>query len=186
MGYILTGDQQKTASRRIGEILRQFGQDEYPYDPERAFEALQAVSEGRFDAVGGEFPSMIYAADLIPDGYVVVEDVARSKFHVRDLEFVAFLNPVLAYVSGKEMRRLSVVLRGDLGLCDAKLIHDQQLGIPKELREGRIVFPGTVLQSHSQFFIPYLKKRQEDIRWSLAFRCLDDTFSDKDFFARRK
>ncbi|MBI2050683.1 MAG: hypothetical protein HYT31_02660 [Parcubacteria group bacterium] len=54
MGYILTGDQQRTASRRLGEILRQLGQDEYPYDPERALAALQAFHEGRFGSLGVE------------------------------------------------------------------------------------------------------------------------------------
>ncbi len=50
MGYILTGDQQRRANKRLGEILRQFGQDEYPYDPERALDALQNFHEGRLEA----------------------------------------------------------------------------------------------------------------------------------------
>ncbi|OIO48830.1 MAG: hypothetical protein AUJ34_02295 [Parcubacteria group bacterium CG1_02_41_12] len=49
MGYQLTGDQYKTALRRIGEIQRQLGQATgYPYDPNGLLGSLQAISEGRF------------------------------------------------------------------------------------------------------------------------------------------
>ena len=49
MGYELTGDQYKTAFRRIGEIQRQLGQATgYPYDPNGLLGSLQAISEGRF------------------------------------------------------------------------------------------------------------------------------------------
>ena len=40
MGNILTGDQAKAAFRKLGEIARQLGQDEYPYDPDRLLGAL--------------------------------------------------------------------------------------------------------------------------------------------------
>ncbi|MDP1709501.1 MAG: hypothetical protein Q8L21_01285 [Candidatus Komeilibacteria bacterium] len=75
MGYILTGDQQKTVKRRLGEILRQFGQDEYPHNPERALDALQAFSEGRFEVMGSakkrEEPAILR---LIPGGEMLVLD----------------------------------------------------------------------------------------------------------------
>ena len=57
MGYQLTGDQSKLANKKIGDILSQLGQEEYPFDPERLLGALQALSEGRFEAVGGQFSS---------------------------------------------------------------------------------------------------------------------------------
>lgn len=52
MGRILTGDQVREFSRKLGEIHRQVGQAEYPFDPERALLAIQAISEGRFDLSG--------------------------------------------------------------------------------------------------------------------------------------
>ena len=48
MGYQLTGDQLKAAMRRIGDIQRQLGQEEYPHCPKALLDALQAVGEGRF------------------------------------------------------------------------------------------------------------------------------------------
>jgi len=77
MGYILTGDQQRTANKRIGEILRQFGQDEYPYDPERTLDALQAFHEGRFDAVGVATLQPILR--LISGGETLVIDETDGK-----------------------------------------------------------------------------------------------------------
>ena len=56
MGYNLSGDQFKTLVKRVQEILRQFGQTEYPFDPEHAIRtltALQKFSEGKFLEVMG-------------------------------------------------------------------------------------------------------------------------------------
>lgn len=90
MGYTLTGDQQKTANRRIGEILRQFGQDEYPYDPERALDALQSFSEGRFESMGArkwrEQDGVIYFS-VTSDGTTGpqwIERLEAKGFDVRD------------------------------------------------------------------------------------------------------
>lgn len=74
MGYKLTGDQLKTALKRLGEIGRQFGQAEYPYDPERLLLALQDVIEGRFVAAdaGDTYPVVVdYSksfAEMVEDG----------------------------------------------------------------------------------------------------------------------
>ncbi|MFA6131964.1 MAG: hypothetical protein WC702_02775 [Patescibacteria group bacterium] len=45
MRYILTGDQLRTALRRLSEIERQLGQAEYPHDPARLLEGLQKLVE---------------------------------------------------------------------------------------------------------------------------------------------
>jgi hypothetical protein len=51
MGYNLTGDQLKTAAKRIGELLRLVGQAEFPYEPEGFLRDLQSLIErGRLAA----------------------------------------------------------------------------------------------------------------------------------------
>src|SRR3989338_5730312 len=54
MGYILTGDQMRTVYRKLGEIQRQLGQAEYPYDPERLILSLQGIVEGQFWEMDGQ------------------------------------------------------------------------------------------------------------------------------------
>lgn len=154
MGHVLTVDQQRTALRRIGNILRQFGQDEYPYDPARAIDALQAFSEGMF---GIKFPSEIHIADLIHKGWTVVKDVEPSEFNVSDLEFISFLEGDEQFVAGDVMRKRAVMLRGNMGLCDVNRILKCQNEIPEDIRGKRIVLPGTVLRNPAgDLLVPYL------------------------------
>ena len=75
MGNILTGDQAKAVFRKLGELHRQLGQGEYPHDPERLLGALQALTEGRFEAVATSYPSQVYCPELISKGWAVLEDV---------------------------------------------------------------------------------------------------------------
>lgn len=58
MGHVLTGDQLRTALKRLGDIERQLGQKEYPHDPEGLLNVLQAVGEGKFRVNGGYEPTV--------------------------------------------------------------------------------------------------------------------------------
>jgi len=75
MGHVLTGDQLRAAMRKLGDLMRQFGQGEYPHDPALALAALQAIDEGRF---GGQAQIVVskHLIDcdvnpFVPDGWKV-------------------------------------------------------------------------------------------------------------------
>lgn len=171
MGFILTGDQHQAVDRKIGDLLRQLGQEGgYPHDPVRLLAALQAVGEGRFEAVGHAFPSHLHAADLIPKGWVVVEDVEPSDFKVEDLVFVGFLKDGETVVSGTVMRERAVALKANLGLSDAPRLLQDQTKISTE-RSGNnfIVLAGTVLRSpDGNLNVPVLNFGGE--QWYLCWR----------------
>ncbi len=158
MRSVLTGDHAKMVSRKLGEIQRQLGQDHYPYDLERLLVALQAIIEGRFDAVGGHFPSITLAADLIKEGWKVVDDVVWSDFNIRNLAPLALIFHQERSVSGEEMRRRAVQYHCDLGLVDLKRMLTEQEKIPTEFRNFETVFPGTILMdSEGVRRVPCLK-----------------------------
>lgn len=188
MGNTLTGDQYKVAVKRLGEVLRQLGQTEYPYDPERLNAALQAITEGRFEtvgAVGGLFPCQIHAADLIPKGWTIIEDVFPTELKVKDMEFISFLEKGEEYVGGEKMRQRAITLRGNLGLCDAKRVLADQAKLPKNLRGNYIIFPGTFLRdSDDDPGVPYLRWR--GVCWVLDFSWLCGGFRGSDRLARGK
>ncbi len=152
MGCILTGDQLRTALKRLGDIERQLGQKEYPHDPEGLLNALQAVGEGEFKTIGGKyFPSQFLAADLIPkdkygNPWVVVEDVLPSNFKVEDLEFVSFLKDGELRVNNETMQKRARELKANFGLVDGKRLLERQDNIPAKLRgKFLILLPGTIL-----------------------------------------
>ncbi len=133
----------------------------------------------------GQFPSEIQAADLIPEGWTVVEDVEPSKFNVSDLEFVSFLEGEEQSVTGEEMRKRAVTLQGNLGLCDGKRMIACQNEIPEDLRSKYIVLPGTVLRYSVGFLlVPCLLWFGD--RWILGFRWLVCDWFSLGRLARRK
>lgn len=133
----------------------------------------------------GQFPSETQAADLIPEGWAVVEDVEPSEFNISDLEFVSFLEGEEQYVAGEEMRKRSVALRGNLGLCDAKRLLAGQNEIPEDIRSKYIVLPGTVLRGSDRYLrVPFLYWHGG--RWILIFFWLDYVWYGGYRFARRK
>ncbi|MFH1781349.1 MAG: hypothetical protein ABH835_01930 [Patescibacteria group bacterium] len=175
MGYVLSGDQLREFTRKLGEIQRQLGQDEYPHNPDKLKAALQAITEGRFEAVGGLFPSEIHAADLIPRKWKVVEDVASAEFRVEDLEFISFLEADEDSVPGTVMRKRAVRLEPSFGLSDAPKLLAEQDKIPASMRGKYIVLAGTLLRDpDGHLYVPYLYWR--DGQWLLVFRWLDDAW----------
>ncbi len=190
MGYKLTGDQQRSASKRVGEILRQFGQDEYPYDPNRAVDALQAFSEGRFEQICRMFPSEILASDLIPEIWEVTEDVIPSEFKISDLEFISFLVGDEQQISGHEMRKRAVTLRGNMGIVDSKRIIAGWTKIPKEPwnKYSYIALPGTVLRDlGGNLQIPYICQHHwHEGRLELHFVRISENFIGIGCLARIK
>ncbi len=140
------------------KIQQQIWQGNYPHDLERLLAALQAVSEGRFDEVGGQFPSTVFAADRIPEGCRVVEDVLWSNFDIKSVKPCVFLIHRETSIGGDEMRRRAVRDHCNLGLLDLKRMFAEQDKIPAKFRDFETLFPGTVvMDSNKVLKIPYLK-----------------------------
>ena len=79
MGYQLTGDQLKAAMRRIGDIQRQLGQEEYPHCPKAFLDALQAVGEGRFGDILPILCLISGGHELVIDETDGTETIAAAK-----------------------------------------------------------------------------------------------------------
>ena len=183
MGYVLTGDQLREFARKLGEIQRQLGQDEYPHNPDLLKAALQAITEGRFEAMGGLFPSEIHAADLIPKGWKVVDDVTPAEFRVEDLEFISFLEA--DSMPGTDMRERAVRLEASFGLSDAPKLLAEQDKIPASLRGKYIVLAGTLLRyPDGSLGVPVLS--WDGGQWFLYFHWLDGGWDEDARLPRRK
>lgn len=135
---------------------------------------------------GGDlFPSQIHAADLIPQGWMVVEDVAPSKFHVKELEFISFLNQGESSINCEVIRQRAVTLKANLGLVDGKRILAEQDKLPVELRDKYIVLPGTLLRAPDGLLrVAYLF--WDGGRWCLSFRWLGCDWVGHVRLARRR
>lgn len=159
---------------KLLEIKRQMRQaGGYPYDPAQLDRALQALIEGRFNAIVGAKKATCSFADLIPDGWKVAEDVAPSSFDVSKLKLVAFLKKGESAIGGVEMRKRAIELKGNLGLADGQRLLAEQDKIPVEFRDYYIVLSGTVLRgSGGDLDVPCLAFF--DGRWVLDFFWLDD------------
>lgn len=183
MGHKLTGDQRKVATRKLAELQRQIGQDEYPHDPEKLLGALQAINDGRFEVVGTSFPSQIYALELIPENWEVVEDVVPTTKSGR--EFVTFIEAWEEYIGGGLMRARGKKLGANLGLVDAKYDLEHQENSSVELRGKYLVYSGTVLRdSVGRLNVPDLGWRGG--RWVLGFRWISGLFYGSGRLARSK
>ena len=80
MGFILTGDQVRRRDKKLSEFFRQIAQEEYPYDPEKMIKALQAIVEGRFEAINSTyFPttSQKRAREIMGRNYFGVEEAVK-------------------------------------------------------------------------------------------------------------
>lgn len=187
MATIVTGDLYQKLDGKLNEIKRQMRQQGgYGFDPNRLDLALQAIIEGRFEAVGTVFPSVALALDLIPEyngkKCEVVEDVAPSQFDVAKLKAVSFLKGEEQIVRGKIMRKRAIELKGNLGLVDGKRLLAEQVQIPVELREYFIVLPGTLLRDHDgDLHVPCLC--WDGDQWVLSFDWLDDDWDGSDRLA---
>jgi hypothetical protein len=181
MSYILTGDQLRSALRKLGDIERQLGQDSgYPHDPEKLLMALQAVGEGKFQAVvGGLSYCQKNVPHLIPDWVKeVVEDVEPTIVEGAKLSFPGFLqDDDNGRIDGPIMRNRAVEMVANKGLSDVPaLLGKDGKGletIPVELRGGGIyiVLTGTVLRSsHGDLCVPGLYWGGGE--WYLDFRGL--------------
>lgn len=194
MGTMLTGDQHKVANKRIGELLRQLGQKEYPYDPEKLIAALQAIGEGQFGMIGCKFPSRIFVPELIPT-YTddagntcqaeVVEDVQPSDFLVEGLEFIPLLKPGESSIKCPVMQKRAVALRANLGLVDGRRILVEQEKIPVELRgKTLILLPGTLVRRWHYTEFSFLIWSID--RWTMVFNRFDADFDGSSILARPK
>lgn len=138
-------------------------------------------------AVEDPFPSATLALDIIRaqttwelDGIIpyeawqVVEDVQPTSFRIQDVAPNSFLRTDESEITSQEMRRRAVVLRGNMGLVDAKYLLEHQIDIPADWEDCYLVFPGTVLRKSTDghLFIPILIYGTYG-GWNLYFSDLD-------------
>lgn len=157
MATIVTGELYEKIDGKLVEIKRQLRQKGgYPFDPLKLDRLLQLLVEGKFDALS-KFPCEIYARELIPQGWTVLEDVEpTANLDVAKLRFVSYLNGGESYIVGDEMRKRAVMLGGNLGLSDAPRILAEQAKLSVD-RNCYILLPGTKLRrAGGNLFVPYL------------------------------
>jgi hypothetical protein len=132
-----------------------------------------------------EFPSLATAADLIPEGWTVVEDVAPTLSSAGDLEFIPVLREGEPPVRGDVMRQRAKEQNANLGLADLKRALETQAEIPAGLQGKYITFAGTVLRDAvGDLYVAYLY--WHDGRWVVDFSWLDSGWGGSDRLARCK
>lgn len=94
----------------------------------------------------GKFPSEIYAPELIPNRYRIIEDVETSLFKPSRLMYKKFIRRGQVYVPGFEMCETAHSFKGILGLVGGKRLLAHQSVIPTRMRDKRIILAGTVLE----------------------------------------
>lgn len=131
----------------------------------------------------GKFPSQSIATEY---GYTVEEDVEPSKFQVKNLEMVSFLENGENYVKGEKMRQRAVGLKANLGLADAKYVLEHQAEIPPEFRNNKyLVFTGTLLRDPDGS-LHMADLRWDGQRWLLGFYWVARVWFDHDRLVRSK
>lgn len=127
------------------------------------------------------FPSDALAAE---HGFTVLEDneAVVVGLNVKNLTFKSVLPDGKSWISGDEMRKRAVVLKGNFGLADAPQLLAQQADIPVELRVKYILLPATKLRdsggSHDIACLFW-----HDGQWVLDFCWLDYYFYSDDLVA---
>lgn len=148
MATSVKGDWYEKLDGKLIEIkrqMRQFGG--YPFDPAQLDCALQAIIEGRFEAVDNVEKITFSFADFIPKGWTVEKDVASNVFDMKKIKPVSFLKP--GEEDGidceEELRKRAIELKGNFGLADGLRMLAEQDKIPVEFRKFTVLLPGTVL-----------------------------------------
>lgn len=194
MGNDLSGDQCRTAFRRLGEIMRQLGQPEYPFDPAKALEAFQKAGEGLFDSAEGElYSSRTYAADIIPPGMEIEREFEPTRFEVGNLVLVSFKDTFShcdGSITGSSVIDRAAKLRGDYSLSHAKYLLNHQAEIPIEWRKYWIVFTRTILRIAKfdpnpavsyNHYLPCIRWKDDEAQWKLQTRGTSSDFAYEHF-----
>ena len=78
------------------------------------------------------------------------QNLKPANFNLADLQFRSFIKEGDSkYITGEEMRRRAITMKGNLGLADAKNLRDQLNSHPdkrKDLQGKYIVLPDTLLR----------------------------------------
>ncbi len=129
------------------------------------------------------FPSEKYCPELIPDGLVVIADVASSNFKIYDLELVSFMDICGdQYSSTENLRQRAITLYAGLGLVDCIPLLNHRGENPAKLRIGRkrVVLLGTILCERGRRRQTIFRETYSpclyfaDGRWHLYFDLLTD------------
>ena len=132
-----------------------------------------------------KFVSEISAAELIPSGWKVEEDVEPSTFRIEDIEFPTFLVGGESSIYGTVLRQRAVEQKANLGLVDLKRVLAEQGKLPTELRGKYLVFAGTLLRgSGGGLCVPFLY--WDGDRWVLGFGWVGGGFDGDGRLARSK
>ena len=197
MSTMLTGDQFRKILKKLGELLRQVSQDEYPFDPIVLLLTLNALIEGKNDEVTYTFPSERSAGDLIPESYGKAPNVTTwsiisdsiSYLHTSDAPLLREY-PIFEDSEDEVSIRVCRARAVGQGLNRTLLEGKVMLGedgkgnnIPTILQEKKLVLAGTMLVRRSPMrqinYIPFLYYTQ-DIGWRVNFVPFSSTISKKD------
>lgn len=125
-------------------------------------------------------------AELIPDGYEILDSGEQHKFEMKDLEYISFVEKGQSPVWGKTMRQRALDMGAGLGFADAKSAMVRSAEIPNEYRNKSILFPGTrLLSSSSAQVIPRIF-RQDDGSWHLGSLTITSFWQHYDILVRLK
>ncbi|MSU74895.1 MAG: hypothetical protein EXS55_00035 [Candidatus Magasanikbacteria bacterium] len=187
MATIVTGDQYYKLDGKLLEIVRQLRQREgYPFDTDQLDVALQALTEGRFEAVGGDlqFPS---SAEAAKHGFTVETDVIPTLFKANGIEYPSFFEEGDGgSVVGEVMCGRAMILEANKGLLDAVYLRDNPHLIPEEFRGKKaIVFTATRLRrSDCNLYVAGLFWRGD--AWVLDFGWVGNDFGARYVLPRGK
>ncbi|MEK7756363.1 MAG: hypothetical protein AAB385_04045 [Planctomycetota bacterium] len=114
------------------------------------------------------------------------QNLKPTNFNLADLQFRSFIKEGDSkYITGEEMRRRAITMKGNLGLADAKNLRDQLNSHPdkrKDLQGKYIVLPDTLLRrSGGDLHVAYLCWLGDS--WEFRFPWLAHGWSGHDLFA---
>ncbi|TSC84008.1 MAG: hypothetical protein G01um101413_811 [Parcubacteria group bacterium Gr01-1014_13] len=125
-------------------------------------------------------------SELVQDGYEIMDNVEPSKFEMKDLEYVSYLERGQSPVWGKTMRQRALDMKANLGLADAKYIIVRSAEIPNEHWNKSILFPGTRLLSSSGAQIIPRIFRLDNGSWHLGSLTITSFWQHDDILVRCK
>ena len=147
MGFILTGDQWREFARKLGEIERQLGQNEYPFNPKDALRALQLIVEGRFSIADDDVPVSLTKSYhvlqvIINYRMTIVKMATRGGYVYRDPQ-INDKNFPKGKGTGMVQANVGVFTLGRRATIEEVSAHRQLIGL-KPIGEEHLIEIGTM------------------------------------------